>query len=308
MCAGSRSSAPCSATRRTPTELALSDNGRVLHVFLSGTQSVRRIDLPTLTAGQPFNIGAHASEMVVLRGTENSLAVSLAGPYSPSHLGVAVWDNGVRRPVVSPGHIGSDVIAAGDSAGVLYGLDLCCSGNRFFVLGVRPDRVRINRETSGLLRGPGLIVANGRLHDSAGGVADVARLQRVGAFDGGGIAPTPEPAAGRAYALREISNMYTEYELVVFDLSTTRTMSVLSIGSISGSDHDGWYAGGTTGLQRRPATRSCCSDPRCSGACSSRPSSRRCLGTDGSTGPRYPGPGEDARARALTSSRVSRSG
>jgi hypothetical protein len=92
-----------------PKQLALSDGGRYLYANLTGSRAIRRIDLSTRTVEPPFWLGEQtyldennpvnggllsALSMTALPGKPESLVVNLGD-------GLAVYDNGVRRPEVT---------------------------------------------------------------------------------------------------------------------------------------------------------------------------------------------------------------
>ncbi|MBW3623882.1 MAG: DUF11 domain-containing protein, partial [Armatimonadetes bacterium] len=115
-----------------PGKLALSDNGQYLYVALEGAGAIRRVDLKSFAAGLQFSLGNalydgfyFAEDLEVLPGTPESVAVSLYKKgVTPRHAGVAIYDNGVRRPKTSQDHTGSNVIVFSDTASRLYGLSL----------------------------------------------------------------------------------------------------------------------------------------------------------------------------------------
>ncbi len=112
-----------------PATLALSDNGQFLYVGLNGASAIRRVSLPSLTAGLQFEVGSdpsfgpmRAEDIEVQPGSPNVIAVSLWRPsVSPRHGGVAIFDNGVRRPNLTQEHTGSNRIEFSANPGVLYG-------------------------------------------------------------------------------------------------------------------------------------------------------------------------------------------
>ena len=112
-----------------PTRMGLSDDGQYLYVVLSGANAVRRMYLPTMTAGTQFTtvsplFGAYtASDVAVMPG--NPSAVSTCG-YSD---GIQVWDvtdsGATARPLTKS--FGNDVyegsVLAWGSAVDLYSND-----------------------------------------------------------------------------------------------------------------------------------------------------------------------------------------
>ena len=111
-----------------PNKLAISDDEEVLYVGLDGSASVRKVMLETLTADLMFGLGTgsfgllYPEDIVVLPGQTDSVAVSRRNICcSPRHEGVAIFDNGIMRPTVTPGHTGSNRIEPGADQSVLYG-------------------------------------------------------------------------------------------------------------------------------------------------------------------------------------------
>jgi hypothetical protein len=74
------------------------------------------------TLGADSFFGAYSVEdMAVVPGSPQVVAVSRKNTgVSPRHAGVAIYDNGIQRPITTPRHTGSNVIEFG-SATRLYG-------------------------------------------------------------------------------------------------------------------------------------------------------------------------------------------
>src|SRR5689334_3927112 len=112
-----------------PKNLALSDDGHTLYVWLDGAFAIRRFDTLTNTPGIQFSIGENpnsgryvASDLAVAPGNPSVLAVSRGTPGGASG-GVAIFDNGVRRAnvsAISPNGDGPGPIAFSASATKLY--------------------------------------------------------------------------------------------------------------------------------------------------------------------------------------------
>ena len=93
-----------------PNKLALSDNGTTLYTTLEGAFAVRQFNVQTQTPGAQFAFGQDSffgiysiSDLVVSPGNPN--VVALARQFrglSPPEAGVAVFDNGVQRPMTRP--------------------------------------------------------------------------------------------------------------------------------------------------------------------------------------------------------------
>jgi hypothetical protein len=93
-------------------------------VALDGAAAVRRVDLAGPMADLLFSLGGSAfsgpffvDDMQVLPGSPQSVAVARENHTSdPRHEGVAIYDNGIPRPKLTPSLIGSNVLAFGSSA------------------------------------------------------------------------------------------------------------------------------------------------------------------------------------------------
>lgn len=86
-----------------PTTLALSDDGQVLWVYLSGSRQIRRVDLVTRTAGLTITLAPSTSvyDLEVLPAAHDSIAVATYQypyPYAYAGYALVVYDNGIARP------------------------------------------------------------------------------------------------------------------------------------------------------------------------------------------------------------------
>lgn len=142
-----------------PGKLALSDDGHTLYVSLDGAAAIRRFDIGTMTPGQQFALGddqfdgpLFAKDLAVAPGNPNLVAVSRKVLFtSPDFKGVAVYDQGVRRPLATPGHTGSDYIAFTSSADTLIGLS--DSGNGLQRISVTASGLTVTSSVSGIVGG-----------------------------------------------------------------------------------------------------------------------------------------------------------
>ncbi len=112
-----------------PRRLALSDDGQYLYVGLDGAAAVRRVNLTTQTPEIQFTLGSdsflgpmYADDIEVMPGSPHTVAIARRNQgFSPRHMGVAIYDDGVMRPTTTPGHTGADVIEFGSTPDMLYG-------------------------------------------------------------------------------------------------------------------------------------------------------------------------------------------
>lgn len=209
----------------SPGVMAMSDDGSALWVALDGTGQVRRLNLPGLTLSTSFSLGTdRVNEMVVMPGQPGTVAISRMNTCcSPSHEGVAIYDNGVKRARETPGHTGANLIVFGENASVMYGQGTS-GGAGFYTLRVDGGGVEIVRQGALDRAGWQIAYANGRVYTAAGGVMDAARHETVGALAGGGSALAVDAGLGRIFVAQD----YTGH-LRVFDMNTFQALDQVSL-------------------------------------------------------------------------------
>jgi hypothetical protein len=181
-----------------PSALALSDDGKVLWLFNSGSGSLRKLDLKTYTAGKELPIGTNrlvsdAVDLRVLSGTHDSVLLSAL-----SH--VTVYDSGVPR-AHSATSFTAELVTTG-SASLAYGynggssafnlMTLCLNGNGVFIALDEPEifaGYSINLE----LRDGILYASNGAY--------DVRAHWVLGRFATGGGLVAADPGTRRVFFL-----------------------------------------------------------------------------------------------------------
>jgi hypothetical protein len=106
-----------------PGVAEVSDDGQYLYVGLDGAQSVRRVTLTDLTPGLQFSLGSfQAEELHVMPGRSQTVAVSRRNPNSsPSNTGLVIYDDGVARSLMGPGHTGSNTFGWTQDGSDIYG-------------------------------------------------------------------------------------------------------------------------------------------------------------------------------------------
>lgn len=153
-----------------PGKLALSADGSYLYVALDGSAEVRRVDLlpATPVADIRFSLGSdptygpyYVDDMAVLPNNAAALAVSrkVLGA-TPRHAGVAVYDDGVIRPTVTPDVTGSNVITFAGSLTTLYGYNNETSPFGFYRMAIDASGVTVTDMTTGLLSGAGVDITS----------------------------------------------------------------------------------------------------------------------------------------------------
>ena len=176
-----------------PGKLAVSDDGQYLYAAFAGGGSITRVHLASWTAEPPFVLGSDpffgpylAEDIEVQPGQSNVIAVSLMYMgFSPRHAGVAIYDNGVRRPEQAPGHTGSNVIEfSRDDPSRLYGYNNESTEHGFRRMSVGADGVTVDDTTLGLIDGFSVDIElhGGRIYATSGRVVDPEALVIVGSY------------------------------------------------------------------------------------------------------------------------------
>lgn len=220
-----------------PGKLAMSDDGQYLYVGLDGAGAVRRVHLPSLTAGLQFSVGTEpffgtmfAEDIAVLPGAPQAVAISRRFvSVSPRHAGVAVYDDGVQRPTATSRHTGSNVIEFGSSAAVLYGYNNESTEYGYRRNTVSASGVSVLDVTESLITGfdRDIEFSGGRIYATSGQVIDPDARVLLGTFSASGPLES-DAVAGRTFFISGNS-------LVAFDNATFAPLGSLSIPIISGT-------------------------------------------------------------------------
>ena len=226
-----------------PGKLAISDDGRFLYVALDGAGTVRRVDLPSLTPGFHFSLGADpffgprfAQDLQVLPGGAETVAVSMVYQnVSPRFAGVKIFDNGVPRTksienFSSTGQQVSRIEWASSSR--LYGGTTEASPSRFYRMTVDSSGVTLVDFAPSLYGGFGVDIEfdGGRIYATSGEVVDPEAKALLGRFTGLSSPALVRPAVslGRVFFLARNA-------LLTFDDNTFLPVESLPINGISGT-------------------------------------------------------------------------
>jgi len=246
-----------------PNVLAQADDGATLYVGLDGAASIRRYNIQTHTAGQQFFIGRDSlfgtlslSDIAVSPGNPSTVAVALQHPnISPTQAGVAIYDDGVRRPKTGPGHPdGSDVLAFA-SPSLLYG---ATNFGHFTKYSVDSSGVTVTG-TAPFLPGDEIILANNLLYGSSGQVLDPSTGALAGTFFGGGVLNTShviDVANNRAFFLAGQFGLGSGLHVTItaYDLNTFLPVGFIGISGVTGISGS-LVRWGTNGLAFRASDR-----------------------------------------------------
>src|SRR5688572_20416547 len=238
-----------------PSRLAVSTNNQFLYVGLDGTSAVRRFDLQSQTPGLQFPLGITsngpliASDIEVQPGNPSVVVVARRNKFfSPSFEGLAVYDNGVKRPNETQSHTGSNAIDFGGSSSVLYGLDTFVSGG-FQKLSLDSSGVTVLSTTRGVILGGGDIqYDSGLVYANNGQVADPETPAAIGAFAISGLV-LPHASAGRVYFLT-FGPVASSVTIFAFDSTTFVPLAFQTILGVTGTPAS-FIRWGTDGLAFR---------------------------------------------------------
>jgi len=166
-----------------PNKIAISDDGQTMWVHLDGANAARRFDVLTQTPGLQFNTSSQPpADMEVVPGSPQSVAISR------SFANVAIYDNGVQRPNLSPSFPSVGPLEFGASPSILYGLNNTSSSLDLVKYLVDASGLTQSSVTGALLTGGTLEFSNGLLYSGFGRVADPEAKTLVGTFQNTGFA------------------------------------------------------------------------------------------------------------------------
>ena len=236
-----------------PTKLAISDNGQFLYVGLDGEDAVVRVSVPPAMPGLKFLLGISScppgltvEDMEVVPSSPQVVAISRKrGGCSPQHDGVAIYDNGVMRPNVTPSHTGSNVIEFSASASRLYGYNQETTEFGFRRMTVNASGVTVldvfDSFMGDLISGHNTDIKfdGGFIYTTSGRVIDPEARTVAGAFSfpatSGGILVKPDATIGRVLFLTRDGVIPETYSIRAFDRITLQQLGSLEIPGVSGT-------------------------------------------------------------------------
>ena len=229
-----------------PSKLALSSNNQILYLGLDGSGRVRAFDLASQTPGLQFPLGRSPNtgtyfvdDITTMPGNQNVIAVSRRNiGITPRHEGVAIYDNGVMRPVVTSFTQLNEAIEFSDVPTRIYGYDNESSGARFQKLTVDANGVTILSSTPNIIGGKvDIKFDNGRVYSSGTGVANAEAATLAGMF-------SPPPNASDLSAFVPASSINRIFfvtdagaatALKAYDTNTFAPVGTYSIPGVTGT-------------------------------------------------------------------------
>lgn len=184
-----------------PTKLALSDDGTALYIYLDGSKSIVRFDIPSKKVGVPFELVSKSSlnqykvtDMAVAPGHPELLAVSGGGQEGLQN--VSIYQNGIALPGSPPFYSAAPLIAFGADSTRIFAVSDFVYRLSVTNLGASiEDSRRILNFGSGRIQ-----FANGRLYTGSGEVYDGNTLEQIGV-----IKPTNTNSNSTAHAYPAIN-------------------------------------------------------------------------------------------------------
>ena len=223
-----------------PMELAIDEADTFLYVGRNDVGEVSRIELDSFTKDLDFALGSegprlfYAADIEAVPGTGgHSVAVARSKSTSPPGEGVAIYDDGVPRPATTPDHIGENSIIFGDDPGTLFGSDLCCSDQRFYVVTVDASGATRASVTSSLGGDELAAYSGGLIYTEPGRVVDPGLLTEADSLafpDSWRNAVAVSEQAGRLFAVGADGTKTAT--MAVFDLATHEEDGEIVLGKV----------------------------------------------------------------------------
>lgn len=223
-----------------PYDLALSSDGQHLYVGLDGEAAVRRVGLSPLTAGPKISLGndSHggplaAEEIEVQPGDPDVIAVALASTIvTPRGEGVAIFDGGVRRPIVTNPSDSINQIEFSTDPAILYGYNNETTEFGFRTMKVDSQGVSVSAVAQDVITGFGVEIelVSGLIFTSAAEVMNPNTSLRVGVFAplDSTTSVLPEPGQDRVLFLTE--SALETHRLSTFTRTGSRTLPAEALG------------------------------------------------------------------------------
>lgn len=212
-------------TGQDPDQLAMTGGGEYLYVALNGNGTVARIDLGTMSVASTFAVGTspthgtlYVSDMCTVAGQPDVLVISqYRKNSSPRHDGVAVYDNGVMRPVKTLDRSRNDVIEPSADPSVFFGFNNSSTEFGFHRLKLGPTGMTELEVEGGLFSGFSTDIrsAGDTVYSTGGGIVDGAKSMRTGSFGTNGLV-CPDGPSNRVYYL-EGHTISASNSLAAFD-------------------------------------------------------------------------------------------
>lgn len=226
-----------------PLELAISDDSQYLYTSLRGVNKVFRfniaaemVDLEIPLGGDNEFLGPfYVEEIEVMPNQPTTIIVSLKNDCcSPRHEGVAIFDGAVKRPLMTPGHTGSNRIEFGSTDSLLYGYNNESTEFGFRTIAITQEGLVEKDIYFGLVEGfrTDMEYADGHIYSTNGEVIKLGGNipERVGLLPTEGVIGAI-PDTSIIYYLNDLSG---ELSIKTYDRSNFSELDNLVLPSIKG--------------------------------------------------------------------------
>ena len=159
----------------------------------------------------------------------------------PSHLGVAIYDNGVPRPITTENTFpnygdNNNLITYSDSPATIWGYNLEISSRDFHKLTVTASGVTMGNKVQNLFDATDIKIDHGLIYADSGQVVNPVSATVVGTYAGLGFCDRlvyPESARGIVYFL--VSNCNSTATIRAYNQTTFALTGTLSITGVNGT-------------------------------------------------------------------------
>ena len=242
-----------------PTVLAISDDCSALYVGIStpaapptatpqidGADSVRRIDLASMTAGPPVSLGKNSSselsagQIAAVPGSSTQYMVSLRQPgFIPDYAGLALYDGNTMLAALDSFYGSGDTIAFIDHS-TLVGCSNDLSPSELIRYSVTSAAITPGTYVDGVISGAArtrIALGSGWIFASDGHALNAATLEPLGTYGDGlianyaAVAPVPDPDGANVWFLSQDA---TGMALLDFDRTTFQLRRTISLSYLPG--------------------------------------------------------------------------
>jgi hypothetical protein len=251
------------AVNQDPGQLAITSGSEFLYAALNANGTVGKVTLSSFTLASSFAVGTdphygtlYAQDLTTVAGQPDVVVLSqYRKSVSPSHNGVAAYDNGVMRPVKTQDHTGSNLIEPSADPTVFFGQ---CSestefGFRRLKLGTNGmTELEVSRDLLVSYFNTDMKSDGNRVFSTRGVQVDGALMKRIGTFPATGPV-RPDLASNRVYFIEPPYDYSSSYSRIgAYDPVTSTLIRRLTLPTVytSAASFIRW---GTNGLAFRTA-------------------------------------------------------
>ncbi len=234
-----------------PNKLAISGDGQVIYVGLDGAKAVRRFDVASSTPGIQFSLGGNqqgqfgAVDLAVAPGQPQTVAIIRGTNPNNADGGLALYDDGVQRPIVTSVFHTINVIKYSASPLILYGHNNSNSEFGFRKVAAASCGVSVLSTQWSLLSGAANFkIDNGLAYSTGGRVADPEAGTLVGTYPVGAdvqldtfpTAVLADSTSNRVYFFLYPSGPFDPQTMLVraYDMHTFLHVGTLAVPNIFG--------------------------------------------------------------------------